>query len=445
MADKIRISYDELLSYSPHAGDKLTVCVAVSGGRDSVALLHCLKNLRESKKNPRLEIVAVNVEHGIRGEDSIHDSEFVKKLCQNWDIPLFSYGVNATEFASANGYTLEQAGRILRYEIFDRLLDEGKCDLIALAHHLDDQAETILMRVLRGTGIRGLVGMKKVNGRYIRPLLGYDRESINDYIEDNGLNYVEDATNDDTLYTRNFLRQEVAELKKRFPKIGEAIARLSASAEEANDFIDSQVPQVEIDDGAAYINISDCENPLIAKRLILKAANALGVLQDIEERHYALVLDLLSAESGKYLTLTHGLEVHKEGDRLAFTLKADCVRDCEREFCVGDFEDLGISVIEADISKVAFGGDTLFVDADKIPQGAVIRARQDGDYIRKFGGGTKSLGDFLTDKKIPLRLRDGLKVIAKDNKIYAVFGVDVSADAKIDESTVRVYALKNLR
>ncbi|MDE7372579.1 MAG: tRNA lysidine(34) synthetase TilS, partial [Clostridia bacterium] len=102
----------------------------------------------------------------------------------------------------------------------------------------------------------------------------------------------------------------------------------------------------------------------------------------------------------------------------------------------------GVTVEPIDKALVVFGTDTLYIDADKIPSGAIIRGRRDGDYIHKFGGGTKSLGDFLTDKKIPLRIRDTLKVIAKDNQVYAVFGVDVSADAKIDEDTVRVYALK---
>ncbi|MDE7373455.1 MAG: tRNA lysidine(34) synthetase TilS, partial [Clostridia bacterium] len=366
MANKIQISYDELVSYAPSVSDELKIGVAISGGRDSVALLHCLKALESESvsRNPKLKIVAVNIEHGIRGEESISDSAFVKELCEKWNVPLVEHSVNAVRFANDNGYTLEQAARILRYEIFDKLIAEGQCDLIALAHHLDDQVETVFMRILRGTGIRGLVGMKKVSGRYIRPLLGYYRESIDEYIKDNGLSYVEDGTNSDTAYTRNYLRQELAELKKRFPQMGEAVARLTASADEVNEFINAQVHEIEVKDGVSYIKTADCENSVIAKRLILKAANALGVMQDIEDRHYALVLNLLSAENGKYLMLTHGLCVHKEGDRLAFTvseenvndqfkfsLNGECVNECgkktngccygEREFAVGAFDDLG--------------------------------------------------------------------------------------------------------
>ncbi len=198
---------------------------------------------------PRLSICAVNVEHGIRGDESLRDSEFVKRLCQNWDIPLYSYSVDAIGFAKSNGYTLEQAGRILRYQIFDSLIEDGKCDLIALAHHLDDQVETVLMRILRGTGIRGLIGMKKANGSYIRPLLDYDRESIDAYVKDNGLEYVEDATNEDTAYTRNYLRKEIAQLKLRYPNLAQAVQRLSASAAEADEYIQCNLPKIEVKEG----------------------------------------------------------------------------------------------------------------------------------------------------------------------------------------------------
>lgn len=470
MANKIQISYEELASYKQGVSGELKIGVAISGGRDSVVLLHCLKAIESESisRSPKLKIIAVNIEHGIRGEESISDAAFVKDLCEKWNVPLFAYGVNAVKFAGENGYTLEQAARILRYEIFDKLIAEGQCDLIALAHHLDDQVETVFMRILRGTGIRGLTGMKKVSGRYIRPFLGYGRESIDEYIKEHGLSYVEDGTNSDTAYTRNYLRQELAELKKRFPQMGEAVARLTASADEANEFINAQVPKIEVKDSVSYIKTADCANSVIAKRLILKAANALGVMQDIEDRHYALVLGLLSAENGKYLTLTHGLCVHKESDRLAFTVKDGNINgelktnsDCgctddrgsnpngcdhrEREFTAGVFNDLGVTVELVDKASAVFGTDTLYIDADKIPCGAVIRGRRDGDCIHKFGGGSKSLGDFLTDKKIPLRIRDGLKVIAKDNQVYAVFGVDVSADVKIDGDTVRVYALKVIK
>jgi len=410
---------------------------AVSGGRDSVALLHILK---QSGAN----VIAVNVEHGIRGEESVRDSKFVAELCKSWGIELCSYGVDAPSFAKENGYTLEQAARILRYRIFDGLLDAGKCDFIALAHHADDQAETVLMRILRGTGIRGLAGMKEVNGRYIRPLLEYTRADIDDYIERNGLQYVDDATNDDESYTRNFLRGEIARLKTRFPDLCDKVARLARNAAEADAYIEEQMPQIAVKNGEVHIKTSDCANTTIGKRLITRAAAELGVRQDIEEKHLKLALGLARGENGKYLNLTHGLNVHKDGDRLVFALNAQPYRFERRAFEEGVFEGSGVCVktVDLDHARKNIATGRLFVDADKIPREAVIRSREDGDVIKKFGGGTKSLGDYLTDKKYPLRERDGLKVVAVGNRVLAVFGVDISEDVRIDETTRRVYELK---
>lgn len=520
MANEIRVSIEKFIDSTQFRDRIVTVCVALSGGRDSVALLHCLKQLetnqcklcgkesvRHSNCNAqnydgncdcervqnnydimsskrengqalssaisaeqydiKLRVVAANVEHGIRGESSVRDSEFVKELCKRMGVELFSFSVDAPAFAKKYGYTLEQAARILRYRCFGGLLADGRCDYVALAHHLDDQIETVFMRILRGTGIRGLCGIKAVNGRYIRPLLDFNREDINEYVKRNGLLYVEDETNDDAGYTRNFLRKEINALKLRFPAMGAAIKRLCANAEEAESFIEEQIPQIKVENGVSYVKTADCENIVIAKRLILRAASALGVVQDIEDRHLSLALGLLDAQNGKSINLTHGLCVYRESDRLAFKLKRerDTVFECALED--GCFFGVEIKAVDVEYAKRMIGcckrrtnenkygeevcensdaGLTdesviLFADADKFPSGAVIRGRRDGDYIHKFGGGRKSLGDFLTDKKVPLHMRDSLRVIADGSRILAVFGVDISADVKIDENTRRAFRL----
>lgn len=162
MANDIQINLNKFLDNPSFVGK--TIGVALSGGRDSVALAYALKNAN-------VPLVAINVEHGIRGQSSVDDSRFVANFCKKYDIPLFCFKVDAPAFCKENGYTLEQGARILRYEIFDSVLDEKKCDYIALAHHADDQVETVLMRIIRGTGVRGLCGMSAVSGKYIRPLL----------------------------------------------------------------------------------------------------------------------------------------------------------------------------------------------------------------------------------------------------------------------------------
>lgn len=436
----ICVDLPSMLGIGADEAKKLTIGVAISGGRDSVALLHIL-----FEQGYRL--VAINVEHGIRGEESVQDSLFVKKFCEQLGVPLIAFEVDAPAFAKANGYTLEQGARTLRYMAFDKALAEGRCDYIALAHHREDQVETVLMRILRGTGVKGIAGMSPVNGRYIRPLLSVPRDEIDRYVEEHGLAFREDASNGDIHYTRNFLRQELNVLRTRFPALGDAVLRLTASAREAEEYIDSQVPDIDMKDGEAYVKIDDLKEPAIAKRLVLKAASALGVRQDIEQRHFPLIFALKDAENGKMIQLTHSLDAHKQNDRLVFALRREKANEDETEFEEGIFAEFGISVQKLPVSAfyAAQRGDgALFADADSVPHGAVIRRRREGDCIEKFGGGSKSLGDFLTDKKVPKRKRDSLAVIACGNNILAVAGVDICAACKVTTSTRYVYKIETL-
>lgn len=437
----LSIAVGALLNMSEDEAKKLKIGVALSGGRDSVALLHLLFGAG-------YDITAINVEHGIRGEESLRDSLFVRSLCETLGVPLLAYSVDAPAFARENGYTLEQGARILRYRIFDEILRSGTCDYIALAHHLDDQVETVLMRILRGTGVKGLVGMRAVSGRYLRPLLNVSREQIDEYVKQNGLEFMEDSTNDDRTYTRNFLRGEISVLKTRFPALSDAVARLSSNAREAEEFISAYVPEPALKDGEAYVKTSDLANIAVAKRLVFKAAESLGVKQDIEERHYPLIMALKDAESGKRLQLTHELDVHKQGEFLVFAKRASQEGAEEIPFGEGVFEEFGLRVerVFADDLPSEFGGaDALYIDADSVPSGAMIRHRRQGDRIAKFGGGEKSLGDFLTDKKVPKRARDSLAIIAVGNMALAVAGVDISADCKITPTTKSAYKIQTIK
>ena len=435
MAKIIQINLNKLLADTPFA-KKRVVGVALSGGRDSVALCHALKTAGEN-------IVAINVEHGIRGENSLRDSEFVKDFCKAQGVKLYSFSVDVPSFAKQNGYTIEQAARILRYRVFDDAIKDGLCDVVALAHHSGDQAETILMRILRGTGTRGLVGMREVSGRYVRPLLDYSREDINAYVESNNLPYVDDETNEDLSYSRNFLRQEIERIKERYPDVENSFARLSRVALETEEFIDSVLPELTLNDGEVLIKTADCANSFVLKRLVVNAAKLLGVDADVEEKHLNIVVELAQNETGKRVDLSHGLVAHKDVNGIVLSRPNGGETMLEIPFAIRDFDALGVSVerVEGVLDTQLKSGEALFADFDKFPVGCVIRARRDGDYIVKFGGGTKSLGDFLTDKKVPLRLRDGLKVVANGSEVFAVFGVEISLKVKIGDGTKNIVKL----
>ncbi len=410
--------------------------VALSGGRDSVALAYALKK-------GGYDVIAINVEHGIRGENSLKDSAFVRDFCVLYDIPLYQESVDSLSFASDNGYTVEQAARILRYKVFENAIQEGVCDVVALAHHRDDQAETIFMRIIRGTGVNGLCGMRAVRGSYIRPLLECPREDIDEYVAQNGIKYVDDETNFCTDYTRNYLRAELAELKKRFPSVCRNFARLSQNAAEEEDFVNSFIPDVEVVGGEVLLNICDLKDEFVAKRLIVKAVNELGVTQDIESRHFPIVLALADAQNGKMIELTHGICVHKDGNSLVFTKNESLSEKSQTVFEVREFDDFGVSAQRSNREEYGQqkGTGALFIDGDKVPQNAVLRYRKEGDFIEKFGGGTKSLGDFLTDRKVPLRKRDTLALLALGDEVLAIFGVEISKKVAIDNDTKNILKL----
>lgn len=410
--------------------------VALSGGRDSVALAYALKK-------GGYDVIAINVEHGIRGENSLKDSAFVRDFCVLYDIPLYQESVDSLSFASDNGYTVEQSARILRYKVFENAIQEGVCDVVALAHHQDDQAETLLMRIIRGTGVNGLCGMRAVRGSYIRPLLECPREDIDEYVAQNGIKYVDDETNFCTDYTRNYLRAELAKLKKRFPSVCRNFARLSQNAAEEEDFVNSFIPDVDVVGGEVRLNICDLKDEFVAKRLIVKAVNELGVTQDIESRHFPIVLALADAQNGKMIELTHGICVHKDGNSLVFTKNESLSEKSQTVFEVREFDDFGVSAQRSNREEYGQQKDTgaLFIDGDKVPQNAVLRYRKEGDFIEKFGGGTKSLGDFLTDRKVPLRKRDTLALLALGDEVLAIFGVEISKKVAIDNDTKNILKL----
>jgi tRNA(Ile)-lysidine synthase len=157
-----------------------TIAVAVSGGGDSMALLHYMQN---NAKKYLFNVIAINVEHGIRGNDSISDTNFVISYCKDNNIPLLTYSVDCVAFAESHKLSLEQAGRILRYQIFNQAITDKKCDKVATAHHLQDNVESVLFNLFRGTGLKGLAGIdEQFENKIIRPLLDLSKTEIEEYL-----------------------------------------------------------------------------------------------------------------------------------------------------------------------------------------------------------------------------------------------------------------------
>lgn len=409
--------------------------VAVSGGIDSMTLLCML--LRAGVKP-----YVINVEHGIRGARSKHDSEFVKAICDENDLEYFFTEVDAPKVAERDGISLELAARNLRYEFFQELLEKKMVDVIALAHHADDNAETLLMRIFRGTGIRGLKGITERDG-FIRPLLKYTRDDIEKYARENKVPYVIDETNSDTAFTRNFIRNELMPLiKSRYPDVAASFTRLSESAAEADEFLSSLALRAEpTHNGKILKNVY--LKPLIVQKYSINAAlNEMGATKDIEYRHLVSLLALKNKENNSSIDLPFGITAVKQNSDLYFYYR-DKETFTEREFSESEtFTYRGYSYRFERAKEMTKG---ISADLNKLKH-CLIRSRRDGDYFHRVNGKNKLLSDFLNEKKLTKTEKDALLVLAEGSTVYAILGLEVAEQAKIDnDATTIINIIKEKR
>lgn len=412
------------------------VAVAVSGGMDSMCLLSVLYSMPDRK----FDLAVVNVEHGIRGEESKKDSLFVENYAKKMGLDCFEARVDAPEYARKNKVSLETAGRILRYDFFEKILAKKTADYICLAHHADDLCETVLMRIFRGTGLDGLKGIQS-RDRFIRPLLDSTRKDIENYVRENGVSYRTDESNFENDYARNFLRNEtLPSVEKKWPDYRTSILKLAARAKENEEFLTRIAPKFQKDGDAIYLKIDELKNvdTVLQKCAVRKAVRALNGGVDFEEKNLYDVLSFYDAKNGSRLDLADGIKVWKEYDKIVF----------ER------YDDAEIETIPFKIGSFLVGNSTWIVcqrkdeivrfDLAKIPSDAVIRARRDGDKFVRFGGISSSLGDFYTDKKIPKRLRDRYPVIAVGSDVL-VTPVEIADSVRVDDGKdINSFVLKKI-
>ncbi len=404
--------------------------VAVSGGMDSMTLLRLLIDAG-------VKPYVINVEHGIRGDRSKSDSLFVKEFCISHGLEYFFTEVNAPEYAAEHGISLELAARTLRYEFFEKLLDEKKVDVIALAHHADDNAETILMRIFRGTGIRGLKGIAD-RDKFIRPLLKYTRAEISEYARVHSVPYVEDETNEDTAFTRNFIRNELLpQIKTRYPDVIASFARLAENAAETDAFLQSFViPATETDFG--YLIKDVFAKPVIVQKYsVNQALKLMGAIQDIEFVHLKAILELKDKPNNSSLDLPFGITALKRDCDLYFSYRTDEIFT-ERKFDEnGVFSFRGYAYRFMRANEISRG---ISADLKKL-ENCVIRTKNAGDYFHRVNGKNKLLSDFLNDKKLTKTEKNALLVLARKNVVFAIIGLEVAEQAKIDENTKTIIHL----
>ncbi|MBE7074228.1 MAG: tRNA lysidine(34) synthetase TilS [Clostridiales bacterium] len=408
--------------------------VGCSGGSDSIALLHYLSGVQEKLD---IEVVAIHIDHQIR-EDSYIDADLVKALARDLGIRYYKFRVDVPKLAKEKGQGLEECARDARYGVFKSVLQKGLVDKIALAHHAEDQAETILMHIFRGSGLAGAKGMEaKSDKAFIRPMLNVTKAEIYQYVEDNRLEYREDYTNKDTAYNRNFVRNVLfPDIVSRWPNAVQAIVNFGKSVKEDDDYIKKQV----YDDALIYeektvkIPISYfLYDKAIVSRVIFKALKNIGIVKDVERKHINLIYQLVKqGENGSKINLPFEAVVVKEYDFLTISNKRKEKVVLNQPFKCGEFSVAGFGSVVVRRVKEFDGQNGLLLDYRKVPKDAIWRFRQDGDVFTKFGGGTKKLKSYMIDKKIPQRKRDLIPVLASGSEILAIAGVEISDKVKVE-------------
>lgn len=407
-----------------------TITVGVSGGADSMALLHILWQL---SKKEGFQVQALHVHHGLRGEEADRDAAFVADWCRQRQILCETVFLDVAEEAKKSKEGLEETGRKLRYQALRRMAAGGS---IAVAHHANDQAETLLMRLCRGTGLTGLVSMRPVQKDIIRPLLFCTRAETEKYCKEQGISWCEDSTNRQTLYTRNKLRHEVLPLlEKVHPGSGRHLAETAELLAMEEDFLEESAKEAFLkcreQNGFLVKNLQKLHPALRRRVLRLAVAEKCGQ-KDITKKHIESLEALVEQESGKSVALPHKMQARAEYGRLIIEKPGEKPREFCYDLVFGKevfIPECGIWVL-AEISSEKKGDFleddyTKVFDYDKIKQDLCCRNRKTGDRMY-FAIGSKKLKDYFIDEKIPRGERECLPLIAGGSAVLWIVGKRVS-------------------
>lgn len=447
----------------------MRVVVGVSGGVDSVALLHVLKELAPLS----LTLHVAHLNHLLRPEAG-EDARFVQRLAHSWGIPVTIGYADVKRIAAVKRTGIEAAGRLARYSFLRHVARGVGADRIAVAHHAGDRVETILLNLLRGTGPSGLSGIPVRNGDVVRPLLCVTRDEIEAYCRGVGLSWRVDPSNLSTDYQRNRIRHQLLPfLKREFnPRVEDALLRMGDIIEEEDAFLNDYALKAgrklvkEIGEGEVRLDLPGfLELPHPVRRRLLRAAvmAAAGRLEDLGFLHVEECLHLLlEGAVGGELHLPGGLRIRKS--YRDFTISKDektFVKKpfVERQIAVPGqtpLPELGFTVsawvIErdggwsTDLPDFRNSGLKACFDYDQIRLPLLVRTRRPGDRMRPFGmDGSKKLKKLFGELKIPREERDRIPLVASDGEIYWAVGCRRSRDALVTPETRRVLVLHFLK
>ncbi len=425
------------------------VLVGLSGGADSVALLMALTELAPKHG---WRVCAAHFNHGIRGEAADGDERFCRDLCDKLGVAFFCGREDIPAKAAELGVSTETAGRIRRYDFLQRTAKENSLDRIAVAHHMDDNAESVLMHVLRGSGLAGLTGIKPERGNIIRPLLGVRRSEIEAYLRALGVDYRTDETNLVPEGTRNLLRLELIPSIERginsavVPALCSMAELLTADEEYLLSEARLSLEEARRGEGYDRAYLSKLPQPIRTRAIRLALCEA-GAAVDIERVHVEAVEALLNGRTGARAVLPHAVAIASYElvmFRPAGEEEAAPVFETELAGAGAYTTPYGVFTAEyVEGNTVYKSGSTAYFDADKLVLPLTVRTRREGDRFRPVGApGGRKLKEVFIDRKLPRERRDRLPLIAKEAEVLFIPGVGIADTVKADDNTRRMLVIK---
>jgi len=442
------------------SGDK--ILVALSGGPDSICLLNILLELKEELN---IDIAAAHLNHLLRGKDAFKDEEYVINICNSMGIKCFVKRVDINGYAKEHKLSSEMAGRNVRYNFFDEIVEEEGFNKVATAHNANDQAETILFRLMRGTGLEGLGGIKASrDNKIIRPILCLSREQVEKYIELKNLNPRIDKTNFEKIYNRNKIRLDILPyMKENFNEdIIQTLNRMSLLLQKDNKFLENLSLSfynkycIQYDDYFIIKKEIFKEEESIVNRVLRHAITRYSKSNyDFEMKHIYKISYLAKNNSGKSVDLPNGIYVENiYGDiyiknkikkydinnkKEKIILSKDNTNKNTIEFNKFSIEFSVMSNYQSNDIRLNQGNLMQYFDFDKINDNISIRNRNDGDKLIPLGmSGSKKLKDIFIDMKIPKEERDNIPILCFDEKIAWIIGIRTSENYKLTNESKNI-------
>lgn len=456
-------------------GDRLVV--GVSGGADSVCLLRMLHILRDDYE---LELYAVHVNHGLRGEEAERDEKFVQALCETLEIPCDTIQLDIRSEAKRMRLSEEEAGREWRYRCFAEVAERRGCNKVAVAHHMEDNAETVLFRMFRGTGIQGLAGIAPCSPmpdggdiRIVRPLLCVSRAEIEGYLQELAQSYCVDSTNADENYSRNRIRNSILPLATEYIN-AQTVRNLNTLAHHAGraaEYLQRQADALyercaRVEEMRIVFSLKQEEEPVLLELALRNALYELaGKKRDISTVHVEALQRLCSGQVGSRLDLPYGIVARKSYDCIelyrAGTQETEQETFCEQPkvrdgeqtvvylpdggnliFSIKHLRDFGADAYR-EIIKIAQNDYTKCFDYDKIKDNISVRTPKMADFLCLYQDGRgKLLKDYLVDAKVPLSKRNRLCLVAEGDSVLWIPGLRAGEGYRVRPDTERILLIE---